>query len=72
MVLVAQSAYTSQYTKRQHRKSSRKSVNYQPNHMFRQGHQLGKMEATNNKMIAQQKHADRAPTDDVLVTRELL
>ena len=34
--------------------------------------QLDKMEAATHKMIAQKKHADTAPTDDVLVKRELL
>ena len=32
--------------------------------------QLDNMEAATPQMIAQQKHADTAPTDDVLVTRE--
>jgi transposase len=34
--------------------------------------QLDKMEAATKKMIAQQKNADTAPTDDALVKRELL
>ena len=34
--------------------------------------QLAKMEAVAHKMIAQQQHADTAPTDEVLVKREVL
>ncbi len=34
--------------------------------------QLDKMEAATQKMIAQQKHADTAPTDELLVKREVL
>jgi Transposase DDE domain len=34
--------------------------------------QLDKMEAATKQMIAQQKHADTAPTDEALVKRELL